>query len=217
MGIDDVVTKIALRELADPSSSDLKRILEVHKLKEKNGRPAVVRMEYLEGNDVAHVHFSLQGEPYFLVVKVDLKKNSPIEYACIDIEPNYRVTLRISSHSMTLEEISKCILIQPTKTHTRCIYNREYNFWLYEPQHGIPGALENKLEFLLDRIENSKNGILKLLAENCEGIVSICFEGYKDWISGFGISNCTIKKIAEFGLELDFDMYVSGPDLPSID
>ncbi len=209
----------AIKELLSPTLGVTEQILAVHKLVMHSGLPVVARIQH-KSDGAYYIYFALEGEPYYFVVVVLISDNQFLVSSSY-IESGVRVYLCISSETLEPQEITSRVGLIPTcsnfKGQTRYPRNPHLKFqehrWYFEPEKGIPGSLEEKLDFLLEKLEPVETQVASL-RDKCEILIGICYEGYKSWMGGWHLNHSTILKIAALAAEVDFDLYAFGPDLP---
>ena len=89
-------------------------------------------------------------------------------------------------------------------------HGREYTFSRisFEP-NPEPDAFESKLTKLLDFLESDREGIMKLIKEGDSAVIHVYSTMYYGNIRGFHFYKDVSKRIGDFNVEIDFDLYVS--------
>ena len=123
--------ELALQELKSPSWGYTSQLLAVHELLKVDGVPVVARVQLNSEDRSYSVYFGLKGEPYFLVIGVDIENDS---IYVVYIEANVRVYLVAGSKRLSSDEITKMLNIIPTKIYIPKFPNlgeRNYSWILY--------------------------------------------------------------------------------------
>jgi Domain of unknown function (DUF4279) len=213
----DLVAQVAVSEVVTPMLGVTNQVLSVHKLAVKDGSPVILQIECNSETDTFCVYFKIESEPYYFVVTIG-EKNEKLSVLGSYIEAAVRVYLRIGSivlHPTAITEKVKLdstrnVVIGESTIPKLPNFKSKENRWYFEPQTDTPGVLEKKLNFLLDRLEPFRAGIVALHNE-CEICIMICYEGYRGW----HLDRETLQKIADLGAKVDFDLYAYGEhDLP---
>jgi hypothetical protein len=214
--IQDLVKKCAIAEALRPKLGATQQILGIDRLVLTEGIPLALLVEQLPERDIFRVYFKIQDQPYYLVVIVSQEQEQFVaDFALRAAE--VRAYLTIQSQLLTPTIITERAgltptrsqqmgeLMQPAYSPRRFAEHR----WYFEPQANIPGSLEDKLEFLLDRLELSQPQILTL-SESCDICISICYEAYLGSMGGWHIKKGTMQRIVALGADVDLDLYARG-------
>jgi hypothetical protein len=217
----DRASSIAISEVLNPTLGVTEQVLAVHQLSVLDGSPFVLRVDEDAEPGAYYIYFEIEDEPYHFVVVIREQQEKLMASAAY-IEAAVRVYLTISSATLHPDSITDKVKINPTRTrflgearspqapHIKLKENR----WYLEPQESTPGSLENKLKFLLDRLESNQSMIADLQAE-CEICLCICYAGYRGWMGGWHIDKATLRRISALGAAVDLDLYAYGQqDLP---
>ncbi len=213
---------MAIYEVLNPTLGVTEQVLAVHKLVVEDGNPLILLVDENSYPGAYYIYFGIEDEPYHFVVFIKQECEKLVASAAY-IEAAIRVYLSIASTALDPNTITEKVKLNPTRTQllgeSRNPRNPNVKFkenrWYFEPQKGVPGNLENKLNFLLDRLEPAQSTIAAL-GDKCEIYLRICYEGYRGWMGGWHIDKATIRRIAALGAEVDLDLYAYGEqDLPS--
>ena len=206
-------------ETIEPTLGVTEQVLAVHQLNMHDETPVILHVDENEAG-VFDVYFGIEGEPYYFAIVVR-KENDRLIASASYIEAAVRVYLSIHSTLLDPSSMTERVQLAPTRSYRigekrfpKSSVKFQDNRWYFEPQKDVPGELEKKLKFLLDRLEPVEANIASLQDE-CEIYISICYKGYKDWMGGWHIDKETIRRIAALGAEVDLDLYAYGEwDLP---
>ncbi|MEO1590875.1 MAG: DUF4279 domain-containing protein [Cyanobacteria bacterium J06632_22] len=213
---------MAISEVLNPTLGVTEQVLAVHKLAVQDGNPLILLVDKDGELGAYYIYFGIEDEPYHFVVVIRQEGKKLVASAAY-IEAAIRVYLLISSTTLHPNTITEKVKLNPTRkgllgeaSHPRTPNVKfKENRWYFEPQKGVPGNLENKLNFLLDQLESAQLMIADLQDE-CEIYICICYAGYRGWMGGWHIDKATIRRIAALGAEVDLDLYAYGEqDLPS--
>lgn len=213
---------MAINEVLNPTLGVTEQALTVHKLVVEDGNPLILLVDEDSYPGAYYIYFAIEDEPYHFVVFIRSEGEKLVASAAY-IEAAIRVYLSIASTVLHPNTITEKVKLNPTRTqllgesrnprnpNVRFKENRCY----FEPQKGVPGNLENKLNFLLNHLEPAQSMIAEL-QDKCEIYLCICYEGYRSWMGGWHLDKATILRIAALGAEVDLDLYAYGEqDLPS--
>lgn len=125
-----------------------------------------------------------------------------------------KVFARIHEFDCSLEEITSKLKLNPTNGWLRgeLIPNRKQNVyrkqstWELKASVSPDSPVNEHVEFLLNAIEPRKEAF-KELVNKYEGELSVVSFFKEDFNPGINLSNALIKRIADLGLEIDFDLY----------
>jgi hypothetical protein len=214
--LQDVALSVAISEVLNPTLGVTEQVLAVHKLLVRDGNPLVLLVDKDTELEACYIYFDIEDEPYYFVVVIREEHKKLIASAAY-IEAAVRVYLTIRSTTLHPDTITDKVKVNPTRTHllgearsprTPHIRFKE-NCWYFEPQKSVPGSLENKLKFLLDRLESNRF-MIAVLQDECEICICICYKGYRGWMSGWHIDKATLRRIIALGAEVDLDLYAYG-------
>jgi hypothetical protein len=212
----DLASQIAISEVLNPTLAVTEQILAAHKLVLQNNLPKILAIDDDTEVGAFYIYFGIEDEPYHFVIVVRQEDEKLVASASY-IEAAVRVYLRITSTSLDPIVITERVNLTPTKSHkigdvknprTPQLTFQEHR-WYFEPQQDIPGNIENKLRFLLDRFKPLQSKFASLQNE-CDLSINICYQGYKDWMGGWHVDRNTILEIAALGVEVDLDLYAFG-------
>ncbi|HUU96761.1 MAG TPA: DUF4279 domain-containing protein [Phycisphaerae bacterium] len=211
------IIEIARREIRLQNLGITQQVLEVHRIVEAEAGPKVAGV--LEGKDPAwaHVYFAIEDELYFF--KIDVQTSPVPRVLSADVEARANVYFSAPSQVLDPDEISELIGLEPTRSWRKGtpLYNsgrlRPISVWIYEPQHAMPGRVERKLPFLLDRLEPRHDGIVAA-ARECTCSICIAYHGHSAAMGGWELDSATIRRLVRLDLPLGVDLYACGSELP---
>jgi len=213
------VIELAQKEILTPTWGVTEQFFTVHEPLLRNGKPEVARVDETREEGLYYIYFPIKDQSYFFVLIIE-KANDELKISGAYNEARVLTYLLIGSDSTAPDAITKRIGIKPTEVsvkgtprrHGNGHYNT--NMWTYEPQKDCPDELERKLAILLGHL-SSHSAALAELSKTCEISINIVYHSYQGFgsLGGFHITNNIIKKIAKLDIGVDFDLYVSGPEL----
>jgi hypothetical protein len=190
-----------------------------------SGQPTVAHVDDRRRAGHYYVYFAIRDEPYYFVVCVRSEAASRSIVSGVYMEAGVKAYLTIRSAELRPEEITARVGLVPHTVHARGdprgrVVGRTWDdhFWRLEAQRGIPGSVEDKIASLLSVLEPVATKIASLKPA-CTVRVTTVFEGWGGDLGfgGFGFDALTIKRLADLGAELDFDLYAHGPLMPEDD
>lgn len=204
----------AIEEILNPKFETTKQYLEVCEIKMANGIPKVARINENHFEDKVAVYIEVKDERYF--IEVHLTKEPEIEVESVWTESGHRVYLTATSEVLTFKELSE--LIKKFKPLTgwskgdlgkngKSIYN--FSRVSFEPIKNEAYGLDEKLELLLNELENDVDGVRKL-NENSDAIISICRHQYISGNAGICFNIETVNRLNKLNLGIDIDTYIIG-------
>lgn len=220
-GLETQAVEIARREILSPTLAATREVLSVHAPVLVDSQPLIARTDANREPGVFYHYFRLEGEPYYLVVAVS-RSGGQLAPTSACIEAAVRVFLLIKTQNLTPDEVSERLGLRPTSAYAKGtrihpeLPPLTYTKWRYEPHQTLAEELGRKLDLLLDQLEPAAPRITELARET-EITLSICYEGCKDWLGVWNVPAATLKRVAALGIDLQLDLYASGPDLPEPD
>jgi Domain of unknown function (DUF4279) len=215
--IQELVKQCAIAEVLQPKLNLTRQLLRIDRLVLVEGVPLVLLVEQVPEQDVFRVYFSIQDEPYYFVVVVSQEQEQFIADFAFH-EAKVRAYLSIQSQILEPSVITERTGLMPTRSQQQGepigsadspLRFAEHR-WYFEPQANIPGNLDDKLGFLLDRLESSQPQILAL-SESCDICIIICYEAYHGSMGGWHLTQETMQRIVALGADVDLDLYARGP------
>jgi hypothetical protein len=208
--IDYYINK-AIDEINTQSNSLTKQYLEVLKIVRENGLAKVARIE--NNKDTVTVYLPIESEHFYLAIHFDSKEKSVVRF--VDIQSGNRVYFRVTSDTVSLEELSSKTTLSPiegfTKGQLKENKKSNYNFSAlhFDPYKNEAYEMEYKIELLLNELEKDKEGV-KYLTDNFNGHIAVASYRYTDNFGGIHLTKKMIHRLQQLGLAIDFDIYVGG-------
>jgi hypothetical protein len=218
MSVELEAADLARREVLTPALSTTKEVLAVHAPVQADGLPLIARADTTREPGAFYFYFRLQNEPYYVVIVVRPGETG-LAVVGAYVEAAVRVFLLITSETLSPDEITRRVGLKPTGTHGKgkCLHKHlrplAKTMWRFEPHMSLPESVDRKLALLLDELDGAAPRIAELAGE-CDVAVTICYEGYKDWLGGWVAGAGTLERLAALGANVELDLYASGPDLP---
>jgi Domain of unknown function (DUF4279) len=214
--IQELVKQCAIAEALHPTLNITRQILGVDRLVLVEGIPLVISVEQLPERDIFRVYFSIQDQPYYFVVIVSQEQEQFVADFAFQ-EAAIRAYLSIQSQILEPSVITERTGLMPTRSQQQGELIRPAHSplrfaehrWYFEPQANIPGNVDDKLGFLLDRLESSQPQILAL-SESCDICIIICYEAYHGAMGGWHLTHKTMQRIVALGADVDLDLYARG-------
>jgi len=212
---DDAIAAVALAEVRAPRLRTTAQFFSVHRLA---SQPIAGVWPEPGGWSVA---MSLEGEPYFWVCRVE-RSSAGLRTVWGSHSNLAKVYLAISSDTVRPEDVTSQLGLQPYGTHIKGsprqwngITGRPYedHRWYYRADCPEPLDFEAKLSRLLVDL-SPRSEQLRDLAGRCAVVIQVAIYEYADSPRGWHLERGVLRNLAELGLELDVDLYVSGPALP---
>jgi Domain of unknown function (DUF4279) len=209
----DYYIKKSIDEINTQSNSLTQQYLEVHSVVRENDLPKVARVEYNQDKETVIVYFPIEGEHFYLAIYFDSNEKSEVRF--VNIEAGNRVYFRVTSDTLSLEELCSKTTLTPIDGFTKGQFRKDkksnYNFSAlhFDPYKNEAYAMEYKIELLLNELEKDREGV-KYLTDNFNGSITVASYRHIHNFGGIHLNKKMIQRLQELGLEIDFDIYVSG-------
>ena len=204
----------AIEEIESKNFGTTEQLLTIHEVVYENNRPKVLIVDFEKSDGTVIVYFGIKNEKFHLALWLDTLPE--ISIRAVGTEPFSRVYLEARSESLSYQEISTLINIQPSsgwsKGDVKSYGNSCYEFSAVRFElEQEPDEFEDKLEKLLDLLETDKGGIAALVKESTAFIRTILvFHNGNTMLGGFCLTKKTVKRLAALDIEIDFDLYAEG-------
>ena len=216
--VEHVIAYIARREMKTPSLSLTKQYLEGLEVVFEGNEPKIQRIALDQESNRFQVYFPIKDERFFLVVCVDAESLTRIEWTYI--QPGNGVYFSATSEELTFEELQAMTSLKATEgwnkdqlrnSHPDDKFRYKFSRFTFEPIPERAYDMEEKLLKLLDKLETDVVGVQKL-AKIAHAGISVHQYDYAGFgsINGVSLDKSTIQRMAHLGLDIDFDLYVSG-------
>jgi hypothetical protein len=209
--------ELALVELRGPKLALTQQFLAVHRVKEDESGLLIAGVVVTDqGLDV---YFGLDGEVYFLVLCIIVDDAGPSVRFC-RAEAKCRVYLSVTSDTVPPEGVTTILGLTPTESWQkgdpgpRNASLRRFHGWYFDPEGDGPGECDRKMDALLKILTPVSSQIARL-SDRCSVCLSVFYHGYQSEMWGLHWSAQILRTVAALGVDLDIDLYASGPDLPS--
>ncbi|HEY0652172.1 MAG TPA: DUF4279 domain-containing protein [Chryseosolibacter sp.] len=211
------IIQLVEAEFRSPALSVTRQYLDIHSAVYENGKLTVLRIDREdEANSFVTVYLPVQDEKFYFAAYIDLIQE---EVARVVTEPHHDVYFRATSESYSINELRALTTLAPTdfwnkgdlKPRSKGSYGFSQFKLLPNPE---PDAFEDKLEKLLNRLEEDKQGV-KQLAQKADGYIQVYSNVHNDngMIGGYHLDAWLIKRLSNLELAIDFNVRVSGKSL----
>jgi|SRR6476469_1275393 len=205
----------AINELKTPTFGVTEQFLEIHTIVIEDGQPKVAGLSINDDGSRAAVYFAVTGERFYFAVYLDLDPEPNIRG--VDTEDYNSVYFQVVSETMSQEQLAALTTLSategwskgdPRSNPSRTPYT--FSSLVFEPTPG-PAPFEDKLNKLLDFLEQDRTGVQVLLEQADAGIqVHTIFHNGNTMLGGVHLDKQHIQRLADLNLEIDFDLYAEG-------
>lgn len=207
------IVAIATAEAINPTFGVTQQFLEVHSIAYASGQPKVAGVTISLDQLLATVYFTVEGEEFYLAVRVSLVSLS-VEYGWV--EDYHRLSFHATSDTLDVKQLSALTSLQPTDTLNKGDKRGagtgkwKYHSIEFEP-NPEPNPFEDKLEKLLTFLEQDATGI-RALVEHAEGYLRVIseFHNGNTSLGGMRLDKETVRRMAALNLGVDFDLNAEG-------
>lgn len=204
---DEEIIQLIKSEFQNPQYGDIKALLSVHEPELKDDRLFVERIDR-EKNGLIIAYIPVKKEFFYFAVYIDTKEKEVFK---IRTEAGNHVYLRVTSETLSLEDLQGYTKLYPTKAWNKGDYRAggksKYHFSsiIVEP-NPEPDKFEDKLKKLLKYLMRDKDGI-HALVKNATAYISVTKEYRTETFMGrILIDTECIAMLNELHLEIDFDI-----------
>lgn len=205
---------IATDEIRNPSFEVTKQYLEVCELYIENDQFVIERINVNKNGNLVEIFFRINDEDFFFVVGIS--ESDPNDVQCIYIENGHKIYLSAVSENINFKELKEKFRCENgisgwSKGDKRQYGNGVYSFTrlIYEPIEGLAYDFNEKLDLLLDNLEEKKSDLNRLV-ECAEVQIQVCKYQYVSANAGTHLDKTTIKRLSKLNLSLDIDTYIVG-------
>lgn len=215
----DKIFKAAIAEIENPLRPSTKQLLNVMEIKvDRNNLPIVKHLEIDNKRQKAIVFFEVKKSSFYLQIHLNLENKIEVIFA--DTAPYISINLSFSSTEYPLHQLIEKTKLTPSETtkiddivflgknrKSKSKYN-DITFIGDEK----PSQIEEKLIQFIHFLEKDKIGIKKLIQMTGDKTLFIIFIYHisNGNFSGLYFSSHIIKRLADLGLQITFDLYVEG-------
>jgi hypothetical protein len=211
---DTLFIEKAIEELQDKRFGTTAQFLNIHEVVYADGKPQVLRVDREKADGTVVVYFPIKAEKFYLAVYLGTSPEVSVTY--VGTENYNAVYFRATSGELTLDQLSALTKLKATKGWSkgdpRKWGNSVYDFSAihFEPDPG-PDEFEDKLNHLLDFLEQDRPGVSKLV-DNAYGYIQVAtvFHNGNTMLGGHHLDKNTIKRLGALDLEIDLDLYAEG-------
>jgi len=212
--IETKVLEKAIEEIENKNFDMTKQFLEIHKIAYDDNKPKIARIDQ-DNQDETAVYFEVEGERFYYVVYVSLKPTVSVRWT--NTAPNHSVYFYASSDQFSLKELSEFTKLTPTQGWNKGDRPRPnagvltHSTIILEPNPEA-AEFEEKLNKLLDYLEQDKDGVAKLASNNTDfGIhAGSFFHNGNTSIGSYSINKEQIKRMSDLNLDFHADIYAEG-------
>jgi hypothetical protein len=206
------IKEVIEREFRDKTLGVTGQYLEIHKPVYDSQGLVIERVDREKhGTTIAYI--PVEDERFFFAVYLNAKEDQVLG---LHTESLHRVYFMATSQELTSDDLKGMTILSPTETWSKGDLRKTSKMTqkfsalkiLLNPE---PDEFEDKLEKLLNFLEQDRNGVLRLSNE-AKAFVSVVMNIHNEngMIGGPILSSDHIKRLAELKLAISFDMYLEG-------
>jgi hypothetical protein len=208
------IIKKAKEEIEAKLFAVTEQFLAVHEVVLIGNKPKVAGLDTESEDGTAIVYFQIVGEKFYLAIYLDTQPELSIRH--VNTEPGHFVYFLATSKNLTHQQLSSFTRLRASRSWNKGDKKEfgnafhDYSALLFEP-NSEADEFEDKIRKLLDFLEQDRDGTLKLIneAEGCVHIVSHFHNG-NTMLGAFHLSKDITRRLANLGLEINFDVYAEG-------
>jgi len=209
-----LIIEKAIEEIENKSGGVTEEFLKIHQLEYVDNKPVISRIDKDKPDGTIIVYFLVANEQFYLAVYLETKPE--ISVCGIYIEPYHSVYFGATSDEINFKELSSITTLKVTggwkkgdKVKWAQMYHK--NTCLRFEPNPEADEFEDKIEKLLDYLEQDKEGINQLV-DIADGYVQVfsSFHNGNTMLGGYHLDLKTIKRLANLNLEIDFDICADG-------
>jgi hypothetical protein len=214
--MDEEIIKIAIQEIEIKSWGITEQFLEVHDVVRIDGVPKLGRIDKDKPGGMAIAYFPVKDEKFYFAIHIHSSLIGPPGIVGIGTECFNDISFQASSETIDFDELASLTNLKSTsgwhkgdlRRSGKATYKNALIRFTPNPE---PDEFEDKLKKLLDFLEQDSTGIKKLI-DFAEGHIqaTIIFHNGNTMLGGPHIDKESIKRMAAFNLEIDFDLYAEG-------
>ncbi len=191
-----------------------KQLLEIHEVVYENDKPKVLRIDRESNDGSVIVYFPIKGQKFYLALWLDIEPQISVRH--VNTEYYNSVCLKVTSNHCSFQGLSAFTKLKATsgwskgdiRKTEKSVHNSTALYFEPNPE---PDEFTDKLKKLLDFLDQDREGVAKLVEKAYAQIqVVTIFHNGNTMLGGHHLDLLTIKRIAAFNLEIDFDLYAEG-------
>jgi hypothetical protein len=208
------ITTVAIEEINKKSWGITQQFFEIHQILYEADQPKIAHINKHHSDGTAAVYFPVEKEKFYLAIYI---QTTPIgDVIGVESAPDHSVYFRANSRDLSFDQLASLTTLSPTggwnKGDKRRYGNSFHSFSSIElTPNPEPDEFANKLNSLLDFLEQDKDGIIRLV-ENAHGYIQVAsiFHNGNTMLGGFHLDKQMISRLNALNLEIDFDIYAEG-------
>ena len=209
------INNIITDELLNPTFEMTLQYLKLLEVKYKDNKPKIAKIDFNEKQNQATAYIEVKNESFYL--EFIFNTTDTIQLTSVDTLPFVRISFMPTSERFTTDELLKITSVKPSKTISKGDsfsngkFKYNYNGLEFET-FSEPGRLERKLKYLLDILETDLEGIKQLSKQTSttDIFITIVYHIGNGNFTGLYLDNEALSRVSRLGLELKFDIYVTG-------
>ena len=211
---DEEITFLIDKELKEKTLGVTEQYLEIHRPLYTNGKLKIERIDREREDNVVIAYLPVAEEVFFFTVFVDTSNSEIIN---MGTESFNKVYFHASSENLSKIQLESICSLAATEGRNKgdlrgltglVKYKYSYVNYLPNPE---PDSIVDKLEKLLNFLEEDKEGVRRLV-EEANGYIQVAMDIHNanGMIGGPFISRKMVERMNNLGLAIDFDLYVGG-------
>ena len=205
------IKAVAIKEILNQTFATTQQYLARHQVELEAEKPKVESVIFLT-DCKSVVFFPIQNEWFFLAVYLE-----DLQVQWVTIEDHHQVYFAATSEHLSFTELQAMTHLIASRGWNKADQRRNtqtyYSFSAFylEPNTEKMLPFNRQLRNLLDTLEQDIDGIC-VLGDRAATAINVCAHRYvgNGSIGGYHLDRETMKRIINLGLEIDFDLYVSG-------
>ncbi|GAB3839957.1 DUF4279 domain-containing protein [Hymenobacter jeollabukensis] len=217
----ETITKLIHQELLQPEWESTRQLLAIMDVALDNGLPRVEAIVINEEAGRATGYVAVKDEAFYIGVHFVIAQDKA-ELTGVDTEPAVYLSFSPWSADLSCEELLRLTTLTPQKVERVEQGGEDAGSFIslleFESSKS-PGRIEEKLDEFLSFLEQDAAGIRQLIAHTDTGsntlLVGICFHLSNRNFTRLFLPQDLIARLHRLGLELTFDLWIQGRELPS--
>jgi len=204
----------ATQEIEAQTWGVTQQFLEVHEIAYEDGKPKLARVDRDKKDGSVTIYYVVKGERFYFAFHFHNPED--VTSMGIYVEPYNAVYFKAVSDKLSLHELKAMTIFKPLREGNKGDLKKrsqvveKYSYIHIEPNPEA-SAFDDKLEKLLDLLEQDRAGVWRLVNE-ADGYIqaAIIFHNGNTMLGGPTLSMHSIKRMAALNLEIHFDLYAEG-------